>query len=298
MRFPTWYRAVILTAVLVTAGAGATAAQQRPEPSAPPRVSEADQGPTGVPIYFRGVEIGRVFVSNGSFTPEERAHGVETRLNHEILEVGVRSDEVTVVHDTTASRILGAGRLLVLVTDADAQAVGRDRRALTEELAQTMRGLIAETNEEFEPRQVMFSGLRSLGVLVIGAGAAWLLVRLTRPLLKRIQGWRVHRFGGVDVGSSQMASRLSAMAAGALRAARAVAIAAVVLVTLERVMSLLPWTRPYASLVARYLADPVDAMWHSFIDYLPKAGFLFAIGAATYVLLTLLKLLFSEISRG
>ena len=69
-----------------------------------------------------------MLVANGSFTPEERALGVETRLNHEILEVGVHSDQVTVVHDETASRVLGDGRLLVLVTEADAHAAGRDHR--------------------------------------------------------------------------------------------------------------------------------------------------------------------------
>ncbi len=68
--------------------------------------------------------------------------------------------------------------------------------------------------------------------------------------------------------------------------------------TLERVMILLPWTRPSANLVVRYLADPIGAMWHSFIDYLPNAVFLVAIAVATYVVLSLMRLLFAEIARG
>src|SRR5215831_15700368 len=136
MRFPIW-RASALAALLVASCAtGGVIAQGRPP--VPSKAAEVDQEPAGVPIYFRGQEIGRILTSNGSFTPQERAHGVETRLNHEILQVGVRSDEVTVVHDATASRILGADRLLVLVTDADAQAAGRDRREMTEELGRRL----------------------------------------------------------------------------------------------------------------------------------------------------------------
>ena len=104
-----------------------------------------------------GEEIGRVLVGNGSFKPEERALGIETRLNHEILEVGVHSDQVTVVHDAAASRILGDDRLLLLVTEADARAVGRDRREYTEALGRRLRAIIAETNQEFEPRNVLIS---------------------------------------------------------------------------------------------------------------------------------------------
>ena len=76
------------------------------------------------------------------------------------------------------------------------------------------------------------------------------------------------------------------MVAGIVRIARVVLLATLVLGTLERVMILLPWTRPYANLVVRYLADPIAAMWHSFIDYLPNAAFLVAIAVATYVVLS------------
>ena len=90
MRVPIWRHAVLTALLVVATGALCTAAPQ--SPPAPSNASDADQGPTGFPIYFRGEEIGRVLVANGSFTPEERALGVETRLNHEILEVGVHSE--------------------------------------------------------------------------------------------------------------------------------------------------------------------------------------------------------------
>jgi small-conductance mechanosensitive channel len=296
MRVPIWRHAVLAALLVLAAGAPLAAAPQSP-PATPSNASEPDLGPTGFPIYFRGEELGRVLVANGSFTPEERAHGGETRLNHEILAVGVHSDQVTVVHDETTSRVLGDGRLLVLVTEADAHAIGRDRHEYTEEIAQRLRGIIAETNQEFEPHQILISSLRALGLVVLCLVVILLILRSTRRLLKRIQTWRVQRVGGVHVGSSQMASRLPAMVAAVVRVARAVTVVAIVLGTLERVMILLPWTRPSANLVARYLADPIGSMWHSFIDYLPKAGFLIAIAVATYVVLSLMRLLFAEIAR-
>ena len=296
MRFAIWRHAVLAALLVVATGALCTAAPQ--SPPAPPNASDADQGPTGFPIYFRGEEIGRVLVANGSFTPEERALGVETRLNHEILEVGVHSEQVTVVHDETASRVLGDGRLLILVTEADAQAIGRDRREYAEGLGRLLRRVIAETNQEFEPHQILFSSLRAAGLVVLCLVLIYLVLRSTRRLLKKIQAWRVQRVAGVHVGSSQMASRLPAMVGAIVRVARALAIFAIILGTLERVMILLPWTRPSANLVVRYLADPIGAMWHSFIDYLPNAAFLVAIAVATYVVLSLMRLLFAEIARG
>lgn len=296
MRRLPWRRAVLVVLLVATAAGSAAARQATPPP--PPKAAEADQEPSGVPIYFRGAEIGRVQVSNGSFTPEERAAGVETRLNHEILQLGVRSDQVTVEHDQTASRVLGDGRLLLLITDADARAAGRDRREYTEALGVRLRGIIAETNEEFEPRQIAFASLRALGVIVVTLVLAYGVIRATRQLLKTIQAWRVQRVAGVDVAASQITSRFPAFVAGAVKIARAAAITSIVLIALERVMSLLPWTRPYSNLVIRYLSDPVNALWHGFVNYLPKAVFLVAIAVATYVVLSLLRLLFSEIARG
>jgi small-conductance mechanosensitive channel len=296
MRFPIW-RPVLLALLLASAGADLAAAQQS-SPASSSNAVDPDLAPVGAPIYFRGEEIGRVLVGNGSFKPEERALGIETRLNHEILEVGVHSDQVTVVHDATASRILGDDRLLLLVTDADARAAGRDRREYTEALERRLRAIIAETNQEFEPRNVLISAVRALGLVLICIVVIYVVLRTTRKLLKATHAWRVQRVGGVNVGSSEMASRLPAMVAGLIRIARAIVVATFVLGTLERVMILLPWTRPYANLVARYLADPIASMWHSFVDYLPKLGFLIAIAVATYVLLSLLRLLFAEIARG
>jgi small-conductance mechanosensitive channel len=297
MRFHIW-RHAFLAALLVLATGAPCAASPPPPPAPPANASDADQGPTGFPIYFRGEEIGRVLVANGSFTPEERALGVETRLNHEILEVGVHSEQVTVVHDETASRILGDGRLLVLVTEADAHAAGRDRHEYAEQLGAVLRRVIAETNQEFDPHQIFISSLRAAGLVGLCLVVIYLVVRSSRRLLKKIQAWRVQRVGGVHVGSSQMASRLPAMVAGLVRIARVVLLATLVLGTLERVMILLPWTRPSANLVVRYLADPIGAMWHSFIDYLPNAVFLIAIAVATYIVLSLMRLLFAEIARG
>jgi small-conductance mechanosensitive channel len=295
MRLLTLRRAAVFAALLALS-AGIADAQQRPVP--PTDTSQIDQEPSGAPIYFRGQEIGRILVPNGGFTPEERAHGVETRLNDEILKIGVRSDQVTVVHSETASRVLGDGRLLILVTDADAKAAGRDRREYTEALGQTLREIIAETNQEFEPPQIIYAWLRALGSAALGLLAIVLVARVARTGLKRIQAWKVQRVGGVDVGSSEVAARLPLIMASLVRLGRTVAVVGIVLVTTERVMSFLPWTRPYASEVLRYLADPVSALWQSFLGYLPKAGFLIAIGAATYVVLTLLRLLFREIERG
>lgn len=296
MRYSNGYRAIMLALLLVASWGHDAAARQHPRSTED--ASQVDQEPAGAPIYFRGQEIGRVLVANGGFTPEERARGVETRLNHEILEVGVRSDQVTVEHGETASRVLGDGRLLMLITDADAKAAGRDRREYTEAIGQKFRGIIAETNQEFEPPQIIYSWLRAFGAAVLGFVGIVVVSRGARTGLRKIQAWKVQRVGGVDVGSSEVAARLPVIMASLVRLARTVAVAAIGLVTTERVMSLLPWTRPYANEVLRYLADPIGALWQSFLDYLPKAGFLIAIVVATYVVLTLLRLLFREVERG
>src|SRR5262245_49944182 len=113
MRSRSWR--VVLCCVPLILGPCAAMAQAPSARGPGGQAAEPAEQPTGVPIYFRGQEIGRVLVGNGSFTPQERAAGVETRLNQEIRQRGVHADEVTVVDDVTASRILGDGRLLVLV---------------------------------------------------------------------------------------------------------------------------------------------------------------------------------------
>ena len=114
---------------------GAPATQRTPE--------------AGVPIIYRGQEIVRVYRGLGGIGPAERARIASERLHQFVRDPSFDPTRVTVTHSETVSELVYDERVLGVISDEDAQAVGRPRA----ELAQQVRDRLVEVVTEY-PRGV------------------------------------------------------------------------------------------------------------------------------------------------
>ncbi len=94
----------------------------------------------GVPIIYRGQEIVRVYRGLGGIGPAERARMASERLNQFVRDPSFDPTRVTVTHRETFSELVYDDRVLGVISDEDAQAVGRPRA----EFAQQVRDRLVE----------------------------------------------------------------------------------------------------------------------------------------------------------
>ena len=64
------------------------------------------------------------------------------------------------------------------------------------------------------------------------------------------------------------------------------------------VLEVLPWSRPYARLIYRYLLDPIRALWVGFLGIVPSLFYLAVIALTTYFVLRVVRFVFKEIQVG
>ena len=69
-------------------------------------------------------------------------------------------------------------------------------------------------------------------------------------------------------------------------------------VWVQVVLQVLPWSRPYARLIYRYLSDPVRALWLGFLGVVPSLFYLAVIALTTYLVLRVVHIVFKEIQVG
>jgi hypothetical protein len=135
---------------------GAAATQPVPDP--------------GVPVIYRGQEIGRLYRGVGGIGPAERARLTSERLDQLVRDVGFDPARVIVADRETYSELVYDDRVLGIITDEDARAAGESRPEYARQIRDRLAAVIASTQDEF-----------SVGSIALGLGWAQLAPRFSPP---------------------------------------------------------------------------------------------------------------------
>ncbi len=280
---------VLLSCVLtigVFAQAGAPATQPAPE--------------GGVPVIYRGQEIVRIHRGLGSLGPVERARLASERLNQFVRDPSFDPTRVTLKHSETFSELVYDDRVLGVITDDDAQAAGRPRPEFARQVRDRLVEVVTSTREEFSVWSIAIGlGWAALATTVLAA-LLWLLARLGSRVHARVDAWYQKLTADPRVGRA--AAARATRAGPRMHRAVAVATAAVAVslaaMWLQVVLQFLPWSRPYARLVYRYLSEPIRTLWFGLLGYVPNLFYLAVVALTTFLVLRVVRIIFKEIALG
>jgi len=288
-----------LIALLILAESPRPAAQTPPEPQEPAsqETTPLASQPEGVPIVFQGRVILRVREPLGAMSAADRA-----RLGQERLERLVRSNvppaSLTVRHLETQSEMYAGERLVAVITDADAAAVGRARTELAEETLTLIRGIIAEAEAEQSARGRLIQASE-------GAAATLLLIAIllgVRFGSRRLRAWidarvrtRQIRLQRAEIVSGD---RLARLVSGLVRATAALVSALAIIAWFQTVLLVLPLTRGFARTVAGYVLEPLQVVVAAALGFLPNVFYLAVIAGVTWLALKAIHVVFREMGRG
>ena len=253
-----------------------------------------------MPVIYRGQEIVRIYRGVGGMDPVERARLVSERLNQLVRDPDFDPTRLTVSDRETYSELVHDDRVLGVVTDEDAQAIGRPRAEYARQVRDRLAEVITTTREELSVWSIAIGlGRAALGTGIL-AVLLWLLARLGRRLHQRVEVAYQRLTADPRVGRAAevRATRAQRRLHTAVAIANTALAVAVVAVWVQAMLQVLPWSRPYARLVYRYLSEPIRTFWLGLLGVVPNLFYLAVIALTTFLVLRLVRTVFKEIEVG
>jgi small-conductance mechanosensitive channel len=192
------------------------------------------------------------------------------------------------------------GRLLMVVTERDAQIMGVSRDALAREAARAFEAAIRAERLRYAPAALTRGAWQAALALFLVAVVLWLLHRALRWARVRLERWcerRLQAMGARRLGEHRVRSIVRA-AGRLVLVVHAVMAIVIVDAFLTYALGLFPWTRAAASRLAEYAMTPVRAVVTALVDYLPNLFFLIVIAAVFYGAIRIVNAIASQVKDG
>ncbi len=292
------YRITLLVLLLLALACPAAVGARQDEPiTAPLPTPLAEEG---APVVVNGRELFRLETRVGSITATERAALVADHISRLANNPFSGDLSVTVVDTAGATDIVVVDQVLVTVTDAEADANGRDRQELAQEWAALIQTAIVE-------------GQTSVGVGALSAGlgitlAVLLALGVLLWVLNRFSNWLVDKLdpttesgrlpptlANSEIYQSGAFSRFVRLL---LRLFKLVLAVFLVTVAIPVILRAFPQTRELGTRIRELLLSPLAKLWDGIAAFLPDLFFLLVLAALTWLITRLVYILFREVERG
>ena len=290
-------RSFVSIACLLAAASVSTAAAQAPVPPAPPAKLET------APVVVDGNVLFRLR-GVPSFPAAQRAAEVAARIVAVARDESFAVSALRVSEEAERASIFAGDRRIVSVLDADAAVEDLEQEQGPAILAQLYKGKIATAIERFRHERTPAYLQRQALHAVIGVVLAIAVLLSVRWVLRRTAAAAERRFQRhleqLEAQSYQLlpAEQVRSAWQGGLRALRSLTIFVVIVVGLDYVLSLFPWTRGVARRGTALIVDPLVTMWASLIDSLPGLVFIALVVVITRYVLRVTWLFFGGIAAG
>lgn len=246
-------------------------------------------------------ETSIIFYSKfGPSTPKDRA--VDFRMQIDVLLAQNLLDPALLVIRKEAGydQILYDKRVLLNITDGDAEASGESRRVLSREYHQRLIKFLLE-NKQAQDKDSLIHGLvyasiATLSLIIFWWLLNWLWKKLTR-FLDSLRSGKIPSFKlqNLEVLSANRATDILLWFA---RWLRVLLILLALYIYFPIIFSFFPWTRGIADLLFNYVKSPVVSVVMGIVNYIPNLFFLAVIWVVTRYINRLVKLVFDEIRKG
>jgi small-conductance mechanosensitive channel len=288
---------MLLVSAVLAWPATASAAEPNAARKPPPVDSEAEE--LSAPVRLDGLLLFRVR-GTSSFPAEKRASGIASRIQAVAQDPGFRPDALRTVDSEISVDIMAGDTRLMAVFDGDARLERASRKGAALVYVANIREAIERYRTARDPRTLVRGALYALAataaLAVAVTGILWLSRRLHALLERRFR----ERIRSVGIQSFQIlrAERIWEALRGTLRVARAGIVLAIVLVYLQFVLGLFPWTRPFANRLLDLVVGPLKTMGAAIVAGIPNLIFLVVLFVVTRYALKLVRPFFDAVGRG
>ncbi len=297
--FPSLPGALFLLFVTVPVHSPAAVPPENPAPAVSAGVPGNNGKPEAAPVLFNGATLFTLRERAFSMEPQKRAEMINRRIGWLALNPSFNPDSLTVVESEFTSDILAGDTLVMAVTTQDATAAGKSRRELAREYSVAVRNAVIAGRDAYSPRKLIRSGLYALGATGLLVLLLWGLFRFCRRLVLLADLWLVKGLGFRLFSYNIIRPEyLRGLFFGGVKGVRLIAVGFLLILYLQTVLALFPWTHGFALQVLDLILAPLSTMWHALVGYIPKLFFIAVLVAVTSYLLRFIRFLFREVEQG
>ncbi|WP_189628757.1 MULTISPECIES: mechanosensitive ion channel family protein [Roseivirga] len=239
-----------------------------------------------------------LFKGIGPYSLEERAARVREKLTA-LENVNLDITPLKVEYNQEVNDILCQDQIILSINDADAQALGLSRRATTEYYKDLLKNALTQEEEGFS--NLLFVNI-GIALLIIGLFIFGLKYynRLFRLLAFKLQAQKGKVFKGFKVKQYELLTveKQLLIAGWLLTVAKYALLLFIIYLLLPALFALFPWTQGLANKLIHYVVDPLVALGHKIVGYIPNLLFIIVIVVILKYFLKLLSFFKKEVATG
>jgi small-conductance mechanosensitive channel len=304
--FPNLLRRLALTPFLVSTCLPmhaqlepATAPHQVKATQITPESSESQVPAPGV-VVIDGRQVLTVYQAIGSYTPTDRAEKIAERITAAAQNDNVPPESVALETRDEWTEISAGGKLLMAITDVDAQLAGKPRKQLAIEYAGNIRQAILTYRRDHSWNSVFRNILLTLLATAILLPAAWVVRRLRIVIRGRLRRW-IDARTSLEVKKTALhitATYLISLLLAVGSVLRWLVLIGLFEIYLTVVLSFFPSTRPISLAITGWIISTLSALGQSILSYLPNLVIIAIVAVVASQVLQLISMIFGEIGKG
>lgn len=296
-----YFAVCLLLADVVIAGqvqsAGMPVIQSAPSPQSAPQAAQIQ---TEFPVYFDDTEIFVISTSPiGSLTPANRAD----LIKQNIQQFADSKEDTKLLQVIPQAGGVGIGtdeNLLMLVTDRDAEKLGKQPQVVASEILGRIQSSVDSYRSRHSWRTYgLGAALTILTIIGFRLALRW-LNKAFNWLLEKVGSKKDFWEGGIHLKDIRVlyARRIEHAILLGIKFLRMFVILLSWYFFLLLILSFYPETRKLGSRILDYLITPFAKIFHSIVGVIPNLFFIFVIGVIAFYALKLVAYVFGLIERG
>ena len=236
----------------------------------------------------------------GPFSAAERAQATETRLEALVRDLTVPVNAVNAAPSDAFIDVVAGDRVLLTITEADAQAAGNSRAALAEEYVRTIRAAIDRHRAEYSRHSLLLGGLYSLLTTLVLLAILWALRRVFPALYRKLEASRGRVVRSIRLQRAELISarQIAAILLYFLKTIRLLLVVTILYFYLPLLLSFFPWTRDYAPTLLGYFVNPLRSAGAAFLGYLPSLIVVLIAILIAFGCIRISRFLFDQLQQG
>jgi len=226
---------------------------------------------------------------------EERAREVSAAILEVAKSFKMRPEDLQVLKDDriNASLIMCGNYMVCAVWEYEAAARGTTSDDLADEWLEIIRQAVVDYRADFSARSLIRGGIFAAAAIALLTVILIIIARLRRRLENSLEA----KLGGKTLFKVLTGEGLVSFVTAVNRLVHFITVVWLVLVTLNFVLTLFPWTYGVASQVFEMAVGPLKTFGAAFVEQIPSLFFLVFVVVATVFTLRGIRFFFTEIEK-
>ena len=234
-----------------------------------------------------------------SYTPEERAKFISSRLSALSENPLFRSETLEVIDGEGLSDIIAADKILMSVSAADAYEMETTHQLLAREFTEIIRSALEEHNKEYSIHNIIMGAVYACVATFVLGIAICLVRRLFQRLLVVVHSWRGRYIRPIRIYSFELLreERAELFISVLLGVIQTILFLGLFYLYISLVLSFFPWTYGISKTLFQHLLTLLGKGAGALVFYIPNVFFLFIIVVVARYAIRVMRFLFSAIEK-